>query len=135
MGHPSVVFRNALKGTLAGAFAGVVLICIGLVRALVVLLSGGRFKPLTSTDLRLLVFYVGGFALVGGLLGAARIHDRGRAIIVLGYVVGGVILMLAIVAGDDGSLSGMHGSDWLWLPALGALFGAAAAYGHLRRKP
>jgi len=125
--------HNALRGTALGALVGIALIGIGVIRALVTLLGGGRFAPFTNADWRLLVFYVGGFAFVGGILGAVRIQERGRTAIVFGAMAAGIVVMFAFVAGDKGGLSGMDRLDWIVLPALGALFGAAAAYGYLRR--
>ena len=59
-----------------GGLAGVVLIAFGVIRAVIALLSGGKFAPFTNADLRLIIFYVGAFVLVGGALGAIRIQER-----------------------------------------------------------
>jgi hypothetical protein len=44
----------------------------------------------------------------------------------------GVIVMLAIALGDQGSLGALDAVDWVALPAMGMLLGGAAAYGYTR---
>ena len=113
-------------GTLVGAF----LIGSAFLVSLVVSVFGGHPTPLTSDDWRVLGFYVGGFALAGGSLAAFRIHQRKRGIIYLGYMAAGTIVMFAIAFGDQAG-KGLGPFEWGLCLALGVLFGAAAAYGHL----
>ena len=123
----------ALRGARLGALVGLAFIGIGLIRGVALLLGGDRPSAPTLADLRMFGFYVGGFALAGGLLGAVRLPERGRTGILLGCMAGGVVVMLAIQAGSEGGLGGMHSADWIALPAIGALLGAAGAFGFLRR--
>jgi len=123
--------RRFLLGAALGVGIGVCLIGLGVLRALIILATGGHLEPLTADDWRVLGSYAAGFSLVGGILTAVRIHERGRGILYLGYMVGGVIVMLAIAIGDQG-WKGLALVDWIVLSAIGLLFGAAAAHGHLR---
>jgi len=131
MFRSDTVGRRFLLGAALGVSIGVCLIGIGVLTALIILVTGGHLEPLTTEDWRVMGSYVAGFSLIGGILTAVRIHERGRGILYLGYMVGGVIVMLAIAIGDQG-WKGLALVDWIVLSAIGLLFGAAAAHGHLR---
>jgi hypothetical protein len=76
----------------------------------------------------LLVFYVGGFVTAGALFGLFQPMLRGRVGTTIGCILGGVIVVFAIAIGDG---KGIHGIDWIAYPAMGIVFGGAAAYGLL----
>ena len=125
--------RNALLGALLGSLLGVAFIGVGLLRAGFVLLSGGKVTPPSAEDVRVLMFYVGGFGATGATVGAARSLLPRTAALVIGCVLGGVIVVLAIAAGDKG-LGALDRMDWIVYPILGMTFGAAAAIGLLRKR-
>ena len=124
-----VVFRGALEGAGVGFVFAVCLIGIGLLRALLALVSGRHLAALTGQDARLLAFYVGGFVVAGGLIGAAGPFLPGRVGTYARFVFGGMVVVLAIVIGDQGSLAATDSMDWIFIPVLGTVFGLAAAYG------
>ena len=124
--------RRIARGATLGAAAGTLLVCVGLIRVVIALLAGGRIGAPGARDLRLLAFYVGGFAVGGAVFGALRPLLRGTAGVYDGCMLVGVIVMLAIALGDKGSLRALDTFDWVVLPALGVLFGGAAAWGYTR---
>lgn len=123
---------NAARGALYGALFGVVLIGVGLVRALFAMLSGGRVS-FARGDLAMLGLYVGSLTFAGAALGAIRIHQRGKPAIALGYMAAGAVVVLALAGGENGGFRGMDGFDWIVYSALGALFGGVLAYGYLKK--
>jgi hypothetical protein len=126
--------RNAAFGAILGGLVGILLIGVGLLRAVVVLVGGGSLKPPSADDLRVLAFYAGGFAAAGGALGAAKPLLHTRFAIAVGCMVAGVIVVLAIAAGEKGGLASLDRGDWVVLPLLGVVFGAAAAISCLRNR-
>jgi hypothetical protein len=130
--HPPLAWRAA-RGALFGALLGVVFIGIGALRAMVALLSGTRIQALTAADVRPLVFYIGGFGAAGALLGATRPLLRTRAATYAGFAIGGAIVMIAIMAGDEGGLASINPTEWVVIPLAGALLGCAFARGWLAR--
>lgn len=122
------------RGAAWGAGAGALLIGIGLIRAFFVVLGGRRIEALAGKDLRVLAFYVGGFAIGGATFGALRPLLRGTVGIYVGCMLVGVIVMLAIALGDQGKLGALDAVDWVALPAMGMLFGGAVAYGYTRSR-
>ncbi len=124
--------RNVLLGAALGALLGVALIGVGLLRAGLVLLSGAKVTPPSSQDVKVLTFYVGGFSGAGAIVGTARSLLPKTAALVIGCLLGGVVVVLAIAAGDQG-LGALDRTDWIVYPILGMTFGAAAAIGLLRK--
>src|SRR5689334_6814948 len=66
--NPTFVTRMR-RGAGVGASFGVAFAAIGLLRIIVVLLSGGHVAAAGIRDLGLLAFYVAGFALAGAVVG------------------------------------------------------------------
>ena len=129
--QPSLVVRT-LQGAALGAGAGVILVALGLVRALFALLTGRHISAPAAADVRTIAFYIGGFALGGAVFGALRPLLRGKKGIYIGCMLVGIIVMLSIAVGDKGSLGALDSFDWIALPILGAILGSAGAYGFTR---
>jgi peptidoglycan/LPS O-acetylase OafA/YrhL len=130
-GHASLS-RRVVLGAALGITVGALFVGVGLVRAVMFLLGGGRLDALDGDDLRTIAYYVGGFGVGGALFGALKPVLRGKIGIYAGCMLVGVIVMLAIGLSDKGNLGAFDAFDWLALPGLGMLFGAAAAYGWTR---
>jgi hypothetical protein len=126
------VLRGAVEGAGIGFLSAFACIGIGLVRAAFVLLSGRHLAPLTAQDARLFAFYVGGFVIAGVLIGAAGPFLPGRVGTYARFAFGGMVVTLAIVMGDQGSIAATDTADWIFVLFFGPLFGFAAAYGYLR---
>jgi hypothetical protein len=125
---------RVLAGAGIGALAGLLLIGVGLLRALVHLLGGGRLQALSMSDLRTFVFYVGGFALGGAVFGALRPALRGTRGIYVGCMIAGAIVMLALAVSDVKPGEALGLMYWLVLIIAGAIFGAAVAFGWTRAR-
>jgi hypothetical protein len=130
--HSSSFARRVGLGALLGIGAGILLVGVGVARIAVFLLSGGRLAELEADDVRILVFYVGGFGAGGALIGALRPLLRGKGGVYVGCMLAGIVVMLAIAIGDKGRLSALDGVDWVAMPLMGMVFGSAAAYGFTR---
>ena len=124
----SLLSFHIASGTAIGALAGVFFIGIGVARAGLALLTGARMSPLTDEDLRLATYYVGGFALGGGLVGGVLPRARGVVGSYLAFAAAGMIVMTAIMA-SDGGLRTHDTVDWTVLLAVGAVFGLAFGIG------
>ena len=134
--HPHSSFpRRVALGAALGVAAGTLLVGVGLLRAALFLLGGGRIAAPEAAELRMLAFYVGGFGAGGALIGALRPLLRGTAGAYVGCMLAGVVVMLAIVLGDKGSLEAADPFELMLFSALGATFGAAAAHGFTRSGP
>jgi hypothetical protein len=59
------VLADLLKGIGSGVALALVFLLIGVARAAVVLLSGHPLRPLSASDVRLIVCYIGAFAFTG----------------------------------------------------------------------
>jgi hypothetical protein len=127
-----VALRGALEGAGVGFVFAALLIGVGVLRALIVKASGRHLAPLTAQDARLLAFYVGGFVVAGSLIGTAAPFFPGRFGTYARFVFGGMVLVLAIVIGDQQNLGALDGIEWIIVPVLGTVFGLAAAYGWLK---
>ena len=124
--------RRVVVGAALGVAAGASFVAVGLVRVAVFLLGGGRLGALNADEWQGIAYYVGGFGVGGALFGALRPLLPGKRSVYAGCMLVGVIVMLAIALSDKGSLSALDRGDWVVLPALGMLFGAAGAYGWTR---
>jgi hypothetical protein len=131
--HSSSFARRVGLGALLGIGAGFLLVGVGVARAAVFLLGGGRLAELEADDVRKLVFYVGGFGAGGALIGALRPMIRGKSGVYVACMLAGMVVMLAIAIGDKGRLSALAGVDWVALPMMGIFFCSAAAYGFTRK--
>ena len=131
MRSPRVVLADIGKGAALGLALGVVLLGVGLLRAAIYLLTGGKLRPLAAADGRMMAVYVGAFAGAGALLGATRPLLRTKAGVYAGCMAAGVILVLALALADRRHAA-MHGGDWWFVGGLGGILGAAGAYGWFR---
>lgn len=87
----SGIWERVRSGALGGAVMGGLMLGVGLIRALVVLLSGGSVSTSPLRDLALGLLYVVGFATAGGVLGALwplRVTRFGAYL--LGYIAAGI---------------------------------------------
>jgi hypothetical protein len=126
--------RNLAVGAGLGVATALLFIGVGIIRAVVAVISGARVAPPTSHDARILLFYVGGFAVAGAFLGVLLPYLHAKSLKYLGFAAGGVVVMLAIAAGDQGGLGALDRVDWIALPILGAILGLAAGFGYLRNR-
>ena len=69
--HRSIA-RDTLNGLILGGAFGLLLVGVGLFRAILALLVGRHFAPPSPEDARILGYYVGSLALAGSGLGAAK---------------------------------------------------------------
>ena len=125
--------QNAAVGALVGACVGVAFIGVGVLRAGVAVVAGEHFRPLSSSDARLLAFYVIGFAVGGAAYGMVRAVFTKTLGLVMGFMLGGVVVMFAIMVGDEGSFAALDQMDVVFGVIMGIVFGAAAAIGVLRK--
>ncbi len=128
------LLRDVVRGAGYGAALALFFIGIGVLRAVVALISGAHMNPLTPEDARVLVFYVGGFTVAGALLGFLLRRLDAMLLKYLGFMAGGAVVMLAIATGDQGGLRALDRTDWIALPALGGALGLAVGYGFLRNR-
>lgn len=112
-----------------GIALGVLLVVVGIVRAVVFLLTGGSLESLDGDELRGLAFYVGSFGVGGAIFGALRFHRWGKVGTYAGCMLVGTIVMFAIGAADEGGIGALDRLDWIALTTMGLFFGAAAAFG------
>ncbi len=130
---PQPPIRRLLRvrnGALAGFGVSLLGIGIGLGRALLIRLTGNR----VSFDgfLPVMVWYAGGFALGGGLVGlfwpAGSSAARRRLVIIAGMsvVVGAIAIM------ESGSPLTWHVFDWVLWAGSSVLFGLAFSIGYER---
>ena len=123
--------RNAAIGAVVGALLGILLIGVGLIRAGITVVSGGHMQPVSAQDKSVLAYYLVGFAIAGAVAGAARSTFSKKVAIVLGCMLGGMIVVFAILVGEEGSIHALTEEELLICPVLGVVFGAAAAAGIL----
>ncbi len=125
-------FSRALRGALFGGAIGAAFLSVGALRAAVFLLGGGRFKELSTDDLKLAVFYVGGFAVGGALVGAMWPYRRSKAVGYLSFALAGMIVMTAIMGSGNAELAATDAVEWTIGLSLGAVFGCAFGHGLLK---
>lgn len=125
--------RQAIRGGGLGLLVGVLLIGVGVARAALLLLTGGQLSAISSDDLRLAVYYVGGFGIAGAVLGALLPRLRGNLATHALFAGAGMIVMVAIMASGTGGLRAHDRVDWWFLLPLGAAFGLAFGYGWNKR--
>ncbi len=116
-----------------GLVVGLLLIGVGVLRAGLFLLTGGHLAALSADDVRLVVYYLGGFGLAGAVVGPLIPRMRTRVGTYVVFSFAGMIVMAAIMASDNGGLRRQALVDWLWMMPLGAAFGCAFAYGFSRK--
>jgi hypothetical protein len=83
-------------------------------------LTGARLSPLTGEDFRFASYYVGGFALGGGLVGGVLPRARGLVSRHVAFAAAGMIVMTAIMA-TDGGLRAHDAIDWTVFSVVGDL--------------
>ena len=105
---------------------------IGAIRILFAVLGGERIAAPSRDDIQMIVFYVGGFAVAGAIIGLLRPLIRSRLGAYLAAMLGGIIVMGAIVRSDAPSFAAIDAMDWAFVIGSGMFFGAAAAWGFLR---
>lgn len=128
--------RRVAQGAAVGSALGLALVAVGFVRFAFFLLTGGRTRPNTETEthtmIRVLSFYVGGFAVGGALFGAMRPLLRGRTGVYIGCMIAGVIVTFAVLIADRETFGTLPWPFWILFAALGMIFGSAFAYGWTR---
>ena len=113
------------RGAALGLLAGALMIGVGIARAAYFLLRGGHLSAISYDDLRLVIYYMGGFGVAGGLLGLLLPRYQGVVATRVLFAVAGMVVMTAIAASDAGGLRAHDRIDWLFLLPLGAIFGLA----------
>ena len=132
MRSPRLVLTDIGKGAGVGIALALFLVSVGLLRAAVYLVGGGKIQPLGAADRQTLFFYISGFAAAGALLGAARPLLRTKAGVYAGCMAAGVIVAFAVVLSSRRYLAAMGAEDWWFIAGLGALLGGAGAHGWFR---
>ena len=125
---------DVARGAGIGLVIGLLFMGVGFLRAVLLLLTGGKLAALSLDDLRFAVFYLGGFGLAGAVVGGLLPRFRGAVATYVCFAFGGMVVMAAIMAGDKGDLASNDRSDWLALMTLGAVFGLAAGHGWRKRR-
>ena len=115
-------------GALLGAAVGAICLVVGLARAALFLVSGGRIAGLTAADIREMVLYILGFTAAGTLVGAVWPLLQRRFAMYLGFALGGSLVGIAITLGEASGKSPAL-SDWVIGITVGATMGCAFAYG------
>ncbi|HEY9225638.1 MAG TPA: hypothetical protein VIP11_03255 [Gemmatimonadaceae bacterium] len=125
--------RQLWRGALIGVGVGSIFIVVGLLRAGLFLLTGGRLSALSANDARIAVFYLGGFGLAGALVGVLLPRARTAVRIYAAFALAGMVVVIAIMAAAKGGLTSHDRLDWFLFMSTGAVFGCAAAYGLSKR--
>ena len=128
----SLLIRKALLGAAVGAALALAIIAIAAIRFLFALVAGESIAPPNPDDSKMIVFYVGGFAVAGATIGLLRPLIRSRLTAYLAAMIGGIIVMGAIVRSDAPSFAAIDALDWAFVIGSGIFFGIAAAWGFLR---
>jgi hypothetical protein len=119
-------------GALIGAAIGAFCILVGVIRGVVYLAKGRHIAPLSTDDIRLLVFYVVGFIAAGILISAIWPLLRGGFAQYFGFCLAGIVVMIGVLAGDKGGLASHETGDWIIAVFVGLFMGGAFAYGFRR---
>ena len=125
----SLLIRKALLGAAVGAALALAVLTIAAIRFLV---AGDDIAPPSRDDIKMIVFYVGGFAVAGATIGLLRPLIRSRLTAYLAAMMGGIIVMGAIVRSDAPSFAAIDALDCAFVIGCGIFFGTAAAWGFLR---
>jgi hypothetical protein len=119
--------RNVVLGALGGFAAALIIIGFGLVKFLILRHQGAPLKAISFDDVRVLLFYVGGFVLAGAFVGALRpVLGSGRKTYSV-FAGAGAIAMNFLALSD-----GLARMDWfsvVMFSVLGAILGLAVAFG------
>jgi hypothetical protein len=119
--------RNVVLGAAGGFAAALIIIAFGLVKFLILRHQGAPLKAISFDDVRVLLFYVGGFVLAGGFVGASRpILSSGRKTYSV-FAAAGAIAMNFLALSDG--LARMHWFSFVMFSVLGAIVGLAVAFG------
>jgi hypothetical protein len=120
-------------GALAGAAVAAACIAVAVLRALVArILHRYVPRPLTSGDVKVLTYYVGGFIVAGILVSAIWPLLTSRFARYVGFSLAGITVMVAILAADEGGLFAHGRTDWTIAVLLGIFFGCAFGWGRGR---
>ena len=120
------------RGALVGAAIGIFCIAIGLGRAVIALGFGAHMSAFTTDDIRVPIYYVGGFTIAGMLTSALWPRLTSKFSKYVGFSVAGIVVTFAISIGEKGGLNGLDRVDLIASVLLGILFGCAFAYGYQR---
>ena len=130
---PNDGLKRAATGAVCGAVVGLFCLLVGAIRVFAYRATGGNVAPLSGDEIKLFTFYVAGFVAAGLLLGAIwPLLAEGLAQY-FGFSLAGIVVMIAIQAGDKGGLFAATRRDWFVTISLGIVFGCACAYGFRRR--
>ena len=123
--------RSIISGIAQGLFRGLLvgfgLIGLGVLRALLVMLSGQSVTGPSMADVRPLAFYVVGFSLAGGFIGAFRPWLRLAAVRYTVFSVAGLIAVSSIVAGSDARIE-WDRLTFMILTPIGVILGLFGVY-------
>ena len=86
----------------------------------------------TAEDIRVLIYYVGGFTIAGALVSALWPRLTTKFSKYIGFSLAGIVVTFAISVGEKGGLKGLDRVDLIASVLLGILFGCAFAYGYER---
>lgn len=124
---PRSIGSNVARGLFRGLLVGLALIGTGALRAVLVMISGRSLTGPTVADLRPLGFYVAGFSLAGGVIGAFRPWLHRAPIRYAVFCVAGVLTVTSIVAGGDTTMQ-WDGLAFMILTPVGAIMGLFGVY-------
>jgi hypothetical protein len=131
--QPSNGFLKRISlGALGGGAVGILCVVVGVMRALVIVATGGDIAPLSPDEVRLLAFYVVGF-IVAGILVSTIWPLLGSGLAqYFGFSLAGVVVMIGVLAGDKGGLAAREPAHWVMAILIGLFLGCAFAYGFRR---
>jgi hypothetical protein len=104
----------------------------GCIRGVVYVAKGRHIAPLSTDDVRVLAFYVIGFIIAGLLISAIWPVLKGGLARYFGFSLAGVVVMIAVLAGDKGGFAAHEIGDWIIAVFVGVFMGCAFTYGFRR---
>jgi len=119
-------------GAATGGGVGAFCMLVGVIRGLVFRARGGHIAPLSPDEIRLLAFYVIGFIAAGILISAIWPLLSGGLAQYFGFSLAGVVVMIAVLAGDKGGLTAHDTAHWVIAVSVGVFMGCAFTYGFRR---
>jgi dipeptide/tripeptide permease len=125
--------RRIGLGALVGVAVAGACIAVGILRAgVAIILRRYVPRPPTSDDVKVLAYYVGGFAIAGILVSAIWPLLTSRFARYVGFSLAGIVVMVVILAAEKGGLRAHGRSDWVITVLLGIFFGCAFGWGRGR---
>jgi hypothetical protein len=119
-------------GAVVGGAIGTFCILVGVIRGVVYVAKGRHIAPLSPDDVRVLAFYVIGFIIAGILISAIWPLLKGGLAQYFGFSLAGVVVMIAVLAGDKGGFATHEIGDWIIAVFVGVFMGCAFTYGFRR---